>query len=78
MIRRRLNEPNLVPIHPLDLAKSEHIPGVVESVTKELSQRGIEGLYAIVNNAGGSSVAPVELMDLDKFRTELEARILGP
>jgi NAD(P)-dependent dehydrogenase (short-subunit alcohol dehydrogenase family) len=75
---QRLNEPNLVPTYPLDLAKPEHIPHVVEFVTQELRLRGKQGLYAIVNNAGGSFIAPVELTDLDKFRTELETRILGP
>ena len=35
-------------------------------------------MYAVVNNAGGGSVAPIELMDLEKFRIELETRILGP
>ena len=73
-----LNEPNLIPTHPLDLTKLEHIPNVVEAVKRELSLRGKEGLYAIINNAGGGFIAPLELMDLEKFRIELEARILGP
>jgi NAD(P)-dependent dehydrogenase (short-subunit alcohol dehydrogenase family) len=75
---RSLNEPNLVPICPLDLAKPEQIAPVIEAVSRELQSRACEGLYAIVNNAGGGSVAPIELMDLDKFRIEIEARILGP
>jgi hypothetical protein len=75
---RSLNEPNLVPICPLDLAKPEQIAPVIEAVSRELQSRAFEGLYAIVNNAGGGSVAPIELMDLDKFRIEIEARILGP
>lgn len=73
-----LNEPNLVPTYPLDLTRLEHIPNVAEMVRRELAARGQEGLYAIVNNAGGGSVAPIELMDPKKFRVELEARILGP
>ncbi len=27
-------------------------------------------MYALIHNAGGGSVAPTELMDLDKFRLE--------
>jgi NAD(P)-dependent dehydrogenase (short-subunit alcohol dehydrogenase family) len=75
---RQLNIANLLPTYPLDLSKLEHLPGIVETVTRELKTRGKEGLYAIVNNAGGGSVAPIELMDLDKLRIELETRILGP
>ncbi|MBP7686937.1 MAG: SDR family NAD(P)-dependent oxidoreductase [Thermoflexales bacterium] len=74
---RRLNEPNLIPICPLDLAKREQIPVVVEMVTRELERRGKRRLYALINNAGGGTVAPVELMDLDKFQIEVQARIVG-
>jgi NAD(P)-dependent dehydrogenase (short-subunit alcohol dehydrogenase family) len=74
---RSLNEPNLVPICPLDLTRLEQIPNVVETVTGELKHRGKEGLYALINNAGGGFVAPIELMDLNKFRVELETRVLG-
>jgi NAD(P)-dependent dehydrogenase (short-subunit alcohol dehydrogenase family) len=35
------------------------------------------GLFALINNAGGGSPAPVELMDLETFRIELQARVLG-
>jgi NAD(P)-dependent dehydrogenase (short-subunit alcohol dehydrogenase family) len=75
---RAVNIPTLVPICPLDLAKPETIPGAVETTQQELKARKIEGLYAIVNNAGGGGVAPIELMDVDKFRVEIEARIVGP
>jgi NAD(P)-dependent dehydrogenase (short-subunit alcohol dehydrogenase family) len=75
---RQLNIANLLPTYPLDLSKLEHLPGIFETITEELKARGKEGLYAIVNNAGGGSVAPIELMDLDKLRIELETRILGP
>jgi NAD(P)-dependent dehydrogenase (short-subunit alcohol dehydrogenase family) len=74
---RSLNIPNLVPICPLDLTKLEQIPQVIQTVTGELERQGQEGLYALINNAGGGSIAPIELMDLDSFRTELETRVLG-
>jgi NAD(P)-dependent dehydrogenase (short-subunit alcohol dehydrogenase family) len=74
---RSLNEPNLVPICPLDLTRLEQISRVIEAVAGELERRGKEGLYALINNAGGGSVAPIELMDLASFRTQLETRVLG-
>jgi len=74
---RRLNEPNLIPICPLDLANRDHIPAVIDTVTRELKQRNLSGLYALINNAGGGTVAPVELMNLDQFQVEVQARLIG-
>jgi NAD(P)-dependent dehydrogenase (short-subunit alcohol dehydrogenase family) len=70
--------PGLVPVCPLDLARREHIPAVHEVVLGELERRQLEGLYAIVNNAGGGGFAPLEFADLDRFQAELQTRILGP
>jgi NAD(P)-dependent dehydrogenase (short-subunit alcohol dehydrogenase family) len=75
---RRLDEANLVSICPLDLAEPDQILEAVDTLKKELRARGLKGLYALVNNAGGGFVAPIELMDLDKFRLELETRVVGP
>ncbi len=75
---RQLNIPTLIPVCPLDLSKRDQISAVVEMVQKELTLRGKKGLYALINNAGGGEVAPIELMDLDKFHTELQTRLLGP
>ncbi len=72
-----LGNPNLVPVCPLDLTCPEHIPGVVEAVQAELAARGIDGLYALINNAGGGRPAPIELMALDDLRTELQTRVVG-
>jgi len=74
---RRLSMPNIVPVCPLDLTDLEHISHTARLVASELSQRGLNGLYALVNNAGGGSPAPIELMDLEQFRTELHTRVLG-
>jgi NAD(P)-dependent dehydrogenase (short-subunit alcohol dehydrogenase family) len=74
---RGLGIPGLVPLYPLDLTRPEHIPALLEAVERELAARGLLGLYALVNNAGGGSVAPVELMDMAKFRVELDARVAG-
>src|SRR5574341_311519 len=35
---RELNEPNLVPLHPLDLTRREHIPPIAEAVAAELDR----------------------------------------
>lgn len=69
--------PNLVPVYPLDLTRLEHIAAVSDVIANELNRRGKKGLYALINNAGGGSPAPVELMELDKFHAELQARLLG-
>ena len=74
---RRLNIANLIPVCPLDLTDRRQISAAVESVTAKLRRRGRQDLYALVNNAGGGSPAPVELMDLDEFQRELQARVLG-
>jgi NAD(P)-dependent dehydrogenase (short-subunit alcohol dehydrogenase family) len=75
---RGLGIPGLVPLCPLDLAKPEQIPAVMEAIDRELDAHGQKGLYALVNNAGGGSIAPIELMDPGQFRIELETRVAGP
>ena len=46
-------------------------------MAEELGRRRLKGLYGLVNNAGAGSPAPVELIDLEEFRRELQARVLG-
>jgi NAD(P)-dependent dehydrogenase (short-subunit alcohol dehydrogenase family) len=72
-----LQEPKLVPVCPLDLSRRDHIPTVVSFVNTEIQSRGLKGLHALVNNAGGGHIAPVELMDLDRFNQELQVRLVG-
>lgn len=74
---RKLNLKNLVPMCPLDLTNLDHIANVAESLKSEIDSRGSRGLYALINNAGGGRPGPVELMDLDMFRTEVNARLVG-
>lgn len=75
---RKLNLPTLHPICPLDLSNATDINDAVETIRREFDSRGLPGLFAVVNNAGGGEIAPIELMDIGKFRTELETRLLGP
>jgi NAD(P)-dependent dehydrogenase (short-subunit alcohol dehydrogenase family) len=74
---RQVGVPGLVPVCPLDLTHLEQVQPVVDTVNAELQRSGQPGLYALVNVAGGGAVAPVELMDLDVFRTELQTRLVG-
>lgn len=75
---KSLGKPGLVPLFPLDMRRLEHIGSLTARVEEELARREQPGLYAIVNNAGAGSVAPLELLGLETFRGELEARLLGP
>lgn len=75
---RSLGQPNLLALYPLDLTKGEDIAGAGETVRQQLRARGIEGLWAVINNAGGGQIAPIELMDVGILRAELETRIAGP
>jgi hypothetical protein len=43
-----LNEPNLIPICPLDLTHLDAILGVVETVAIEMQRRGTKGQYALI------------------------------
>jgi len=74
---RRLQIPNLVPVCPLDLARLDQVSNVAAFVSGELDRRGLKGLSGLVNNAGGGTPAPIEMMNLEEFRTELQARVLG-
>lgn len=74
---RNLKVPNLVPVCPVDLTNLDHITNAAKVVADELDRRGKKGLYALINNAGGGSPAPVELIELDQFQRELQTRILG-
>ncbi len=69
---------NIFPIHPLDLAKPDQVIEAAQRVEKLLRQKGLPGLYALVNNAGGGSIAPVELLDVEVLRRELEVRVVAP
>ncbi|MCA9909257.1 MAG: SDR family NAD(P)-dependent oxidoreductase [Anaerolineae bacterium] len=75
---RDLGEATLIPVCPLDLARPETITPALDFIREALEQRPSMKLYAIVNNAGGGGVAPIELMDLDRFRIDVQARLVGP
>lgn len=69
---------NLVPIYPLDLSVPAQVTAAARKVLQLVRERGLSGHYAIVNNAGGGSIAPLELLRPEALRQELERRIVGP
>ena len=73
----RLGERNLVPVCPFELTEGDQVSRAVDFVGAELDRRGQSGLYAVVNNAGSGSVAPIELLDLSLFELELKVRLVG-
>lgn len=74
---RNTGIPDLVPLWPLDLVNLQQIKETKGKVMDELKSRGIKGLFALINNAGGGSPAPVELIKLDELEKELKVRVLG-
>jgi NAD(P)-dependent dehydrogenase (short-subunit alcohol dehydrogenase family) len=68
----------LEPLCPLDMTQPAQIASAATAVKESLARRGREGLYAVVNNAGGGFISPLELMDLGRFRAEMETRVFGP
>jgi NAD(P)-dependent dehydrogenase (short-subunit alcohol dehydrogenase family) len=68
---------NLKPLCPLDLTKQEQIHAIVNSVREQIQKKELPYLYAIIFNAGGGHVAPIELMNISDFRDELEKRLVG-
>jgi NAD(P)-dependent dehydrogenase (short-subunit alcohol dehydrogenase family) len=74
---RNLGQPSLFSICPLDLTRAEQIASAKAAVLGELRRRGMRGLFALINNAGAGTPAPVEMMNLEELRTELGTRVVG-
>ena len=72
-----LGIPGLIPLYPFDLRVAEQITVGMRRVESELADRGLSGLQALVNNAGGGGPAPIELLPLPQLRAQLETRIFG-
>jgi Dehydrogenases with different specificities (related to short-chain alcohol dehydrogenases) len=72
------NLSGLHPVCPLDLTNSEQTRAIATQIRWMINDGKVPPLYAIINVAGGGQVAPVELMDTDAYRQELEKRLVGP
>lgn len=70
--------PSLVPIENAELSLPEGARRVVDDVQTEIQRRRLSGLSAFVHAAGGGQLAPVELLDTDALRRELEVRLVAP
>jgi len=68
----------LVPVCPLDLADHEQVVAAAKYVQAECERRGCNGLWGVVNNAGGGWLCPLEVIDTGRFRREFETRVFGP
>ncbi|NOY08075.1 MAG: SDR family NAD(P)-dependent oxidoreductase [Spirochaetes bacterium] len=75
---KELKIPTLIPVYPLDLTNPGDIESTCTYIINRLKDNKIKGLFGIVNVAGGGSIAPLELLDLDGLHRELKTRILGP
>lgn len=71
-------EDGIIPVYPLDLSDTGQVAAAVENVEAILQEKGLPGLYALVNNAGGGSIAPLELLDVEVLRREMEVRVAAP
>jgi NAD(P)-dependent dehydrogenase (short-subunit alcohol dehydrogenase family) len=71
-----LGEPNIVPL-VYDLNERKELPALLKAVEAELERRGKKGLFALINNAGGSMVGPIELADIDELSRQFDARVTG-
>jgi len=74
----KLSLPHLKPLFPLDLTKQEQVHAIAAFVKQQINNKLLPPLYAIVNIAGGGQIAPVELMNVECFKEELEKRLVGP
>ena len=59
----------------LDVTDAESITAAQSAVADAVGERGLAGL---VNNAGISVAAPMELVPLDELRRQMEVNLIGP
>ncbi|HUX39586.1 MAG TPA: SDR family NAD(P)-dependent oxidoreductase [Rectinemataceae bacterium] len=71
-----LGGPKLIPL-VYDLNERKELPALLKTVEAELERRGEKGLFALINNAGGSMVGPIELADVDELSRQFDARVAG-
>jgi NAD(P)-dependent dehydrogenase (short-subunit alcohol dehydrogenase family) len=62
-----------VRVVPLDVADPESVAAAAKRVAGE-----VDGLYAVINNAGVIVQGPLELVPADEWRRQLEVNTLGP
>lgn len=73
----QLGYENLKPVCPLDFTNQTQIVSVAQSTIEKIHNHELPPLYAIIFVAGGGHIAPIELMNINNFRDELEKRLVG-
>ena len=68
----------LHPVSPLDLTDPTQITTITSQIKEMVNSGKIPPLYSIINIAGSGQIAPIELMNIDAYRNELEKRLVGP
>ena len=67
----------VVTIPHLDLTRNGQIRRAVRTIRSKLRSSGLDSLYAIISNAGGGVIAPLELLNMGVLKRELQTRIVG-
>lgn len=64
-------------IEPLDLSLLEEVDHRAEEIKEKIDSNIIPPLYGVILIAGGGHVAPIELMDIQRLKTEIDVRVLS-
>ena len=69
--------PTLHPIFPVDLTNQQEIDIACETILRRFENKELPPLHALLFIAGGGQIAPIELMNIEKYRNELEVRLVS-
>lgn len=71
---RSVASSSLTPVH-IDVTDAASIRAMAENVKREVGETGLHGL---VNNAGTTIACPIEYLQVDGYRRQLEVNLVGP
>jgi NAD(P)-dependent dehydrogenase (short-subunit alcohol dehydrogenase family) len=74
-LKAKAKSDKLIPLI-MDVADQKQVAEAVATVTQILKDQG-GNLLAVINNAGYSETAPLELIPLDKVRKQFEVNVVG-
>jgi len=67
----------IYPVFPLDLTDKNQVKERATEIINKIIKGEIPPLEAVIFVAGGGHIAPVELMNLEHFKEELDVRLLS-